>query len=205
MTPWVGLGWVKSSIPAAQAGVEGVAEGIAEEVEAEGEEEDGEAGEDGGPGGEQQEIAAFGQHQPQRGNRRLGAEADVIVTITSSDRFTLADAMVRPGTHLACMGTDTKGKQEVEAALVARARVFTDEIAQAVSIGECQHAVAAGLIADSDITEIGAVINGTAPGRTGPDDLTLFDGTGVGLQDLAVAAAVVDLAVAQGIAIEVDF
>jgi ornithine cyclodeaminase len=103
------------------------------------------------------------------------------------------------------MGTDTKGKQEVEAALVARAKVFTDEIAQSVSIGECQHAVAAGLIAESDITEIGAVINGTASGRTGPDDLTLFDGTGVGLQDLAVAASVVDLAVAQGVAIEVDF
>ena len=136
---------------------------------------------------------------------RIGAEADVIVTITSSHAPILLDAHVTGGRHIACMGTDTKGKQEVEAVLVARARVFTDEIAQAVSIGECQHAVAAGLIAEGNITELGAVINGAAPGRMSPDEVTLFDGTGVGLQDLAVAAAVVDLAVAQGIAIAVDF
>jgi ornithine cyclodeaminase len=136
---------------------------------------------------------------------QIGAEADVIISITSSNAPILMDAHVTGGTHIACMGTDTKGKQEVDAALVARARVFTDEIAQSVSIGECQHAVAAGLISDSDITEIGAVINGAAPGRGGPDDLTLFDGTGVGLQDLAVAASVVDLAIEKGVAVEVDF
>ena len=103
-------------------------------------------------------------------------------------------AQVKPGTHLACMGTDTKGKQEVEAALLAGATVFTDEVAQSVSIGEAQHAIAAGLIAESAITQIGAVINGAHPGRTSAEEITLFDGTGVGLQDLAVAAAVVDLA-----------
>ncbi len=136
---------------------------------------------------------------------QIGAEADVIISITSSNAPILMDAHVQGGTHIACMGTDTKGKQEVEAALVARARVFTDEIAQAVSIGECQHAVAQGLIAEGDIGELGAVINGTAPGRTSDDEVTLFDGTGVGLQDLAVASAVVDLAVAKGVAINVDF
>jgi ornithine cyclodeaminase len=135
----------------------------------------------------------------------LGAAADVIISITSSHAPILMDAHVTPGTHIACMGTDTKGKQEVEAALLARARVFTDEIAQSVSIGEAQHAVGAGLIAVGQITELGAVINGTAQGRTGPDDITLFDGTGVGLQDLAVASSVVDLAIAKGVAIEVDF
>ncbi len=74
---------------------------------------------------------------------RLGAEADVIITITSSDRFSLCDAQVRPGTHLACMGTDTIGKQEVEPTLLARAVLFTDEPAQSVSLGEAQHVVAA--------------------------------------------------------------
>jgi ornithine cyclodeaminase len=103
------------------------------------------------------------------------------------------------------MGTDTKGKQEVEATLLARSTVFADEIAQSVSIGEAQHAIAAGLIAERDIAEIGAVINGAHPGRRSADEITLFDGTGVGLQDLAVAASVVDLAIAKGIAIEVDF
>lgn len=135
----------------------------------------------------------------------LGAEADVIISITSSNAPILMNTHVTPGTHIACMGTDTKGKQEVEASVLARASVFTDEIAQSVTIGEAQHAVAAGLIAQGDITEIGAVINGTAKGRVTDADITLFDGTGVGLQDLAVASAVVEQAIAQGVAIEVDF
>lgn len=136
---------------------------------------------------------------------RLGAEADVIISITSSFDAILKAAQVTQGTHLACMGTDTKGKQEVETELVVKATRFTDEIAQSATIGECQHAVAGGLIAESDIIEIGAVINGTHPGRTSETEITLFDGTGVGLQDLAVASAVVDLAVEKGVAFEVDF
>ncbi|SMP30755.1 iminosuccinate reductase BhcD [Shimia sagamensis] len=132
-------------------------------------------------------------------------EADVIISITSAFAPSLMADHVAPGTHIACMGTDTKGKQEVESALLAKASVFTDEVAQSISIGEAQHAVAEGLIKESDVGEIGAVINGTNPGRTSADQITLFDGTGVGLQDLAVAAAVVDLAVEKGIAIEVDF
>jgi ornithine cyclodeaminase len=130
-------------------------------------------------------------------------EADVIITITSSFAPTLMAAHVSPGTHLACMGTDTKGKQEVEAALLGQATVFADEIAQAVTIGESQHAVAAGLLAEAAITPIGAVVNGTHPGRVSADEITLFDGTGVGLQDLAVAARVVETARARGVAIEV--
>lgn len=135
----------------------------------------------------------------------LGAQSDVIVTITSSFAPILKDAQVRAGTHLACMGTDTKGKQEVDAALLARATVFTDEIAQSVSIGEAQHAVANGTLPGEDIVELGAVINGTHPGRRSAAEITLFDGTGVGLQDLAVAAAVVDLAIARDVAQKIDF
>jgi ornithine cyclodeaminase len=132
-------------------------------------------------------------------------EADVIISITSAFAPSLMADHVAPGTHIACMGTDTKGKQEVESALLAKASVFTDEVAQSITIGEAQHAVAEGLIKESDVGEIGAVINATTPGRTSADQITLFDGTGVGLQDLAVAAAVVDLAVEKGIAIDVDF
>lgn len=136
---------------------------------------------------------------------RLGAAADVIITITSSFAAILKAAQVRPGAHLACMGTDTKGKKEVEAELVAKATVFTDEIAQSVSIGEAQHAVALGLLPTGNIIELGAVITGSHPGRRSADEITLFDGTGVGLQDLAVASAVADIAVAKGIAQVVDF
>ncbi len=132
-------------------------------------------------------------------------EADVIISITSAFAPSLMAHHVSAGTHVACMGTDTKGKQEVESALLAKASVFTDEVAQSITIGEAQHAVAEGLISQSDVAQLGAVINGTHEGRSADDQITLFDGTGVGLQDLAVAAAVVDLAVKKGIAIEVDF
>ncbi len=132
-------------------------------------------------------------------------QADVIVTITSSFAPTLMSEHVSDGTHIACMGTDTVGKQEVATDLIARASVFTDEVAQAVTLGESQHAVAAGMKAEGDIRQIGEVINGTHSGRVSEAEVTVFDGTGVGLQDLAVASAAVDLAVQQGIAIEVDF
>ena len=136
---------------------------------------------------------------------RLGAEADVIISITSSFHPILKASQVRPGTHLACMGTDTKGKQEVEAELVANASVFTDEVAQAITIGESQHAIAQGLIAPENIVELGAVINGAHPGHISAEQITLFDGTGVALQDLAVASKTVDLALATGVALEIDF
>ncbi|WP_371223167.1 iminosuccinate reductase BhcD [Roseovarius sp. 2305UL8-3] len=130
--------------------------------------------------------------------------ADVIISITSSFDAILGADQISPGCHIACMGTDTKGKQEVEPELLQSATVFTDEVAQSSTIGEAQHAVAQGLIKLEDITQVGAVINGAHPGRASEDEITLFDGTGVGLQDLAVAASVVRLAAEQGIAIEVD-
>lgn len=132
------------------------------------------------------------------------ADADVIVTIVSADAPVLLDAHVRPGAHVAAMGTDTKGKQEIDPRLLARASVFTDEVAQSVSIGEAQHAVADGLIDASAITPIGDVIRGAHPGRRAADEVTLFDGTGVGLQDLAVARVVVARAAEAGSAIEVE-
>lgn len=81
--------------------------------------------------------------------------------------------------------------------------MFTDEVSQAVTIGEAQHAVERALVAEDDIVEIGAVIAGEHPGRTSAEEITLFDGTGVGLQNLAVASVAVELAVEKGIADEV--
>lgn len=131
---------------------------------------------------------------------QLGAEADVIITITSAFEPLLMKEWIKPGTHIACMGTDTKGKQEVDAALVATASVFTDEIAQSITIGEAQHAVKSGAISENDITPIGDVINGVHLGRRSDDEITLFDGTGVGLQDLAVASTAAALAEERGLA-----
>lgn len=131
-------------------------------------------------------------------------EAEVIITITSSPAASLKSAHVAAGTHLACMGTDTKGKQEVETALLGRASIFADEVAQSVSIGEAQHAVAEGLVDASAIIPLGDVLIGRHPGRQSADEVTLFDGTGVGLQDLAVAAVAVQRARERGLGTEVE-
>jgi len=128
----------------------------------------------------------------------LCAQADVIITITSAFEALIDKDWIKPGTHIACMGTDTKGKQEVDAKLFESASVFTDELAQSITIGEAQHAIKSGLIQQEDIIPIGEVINGTKQGRTSIDEITLFDGTGVGLQDLAVASVAADLAEAKG-------
>lgn len=134
----------------------------------------------------------------------LGAQSDVIITITSAFEPLIDAGYIKPGTHLACMGTDTKGKQEVATELVVKAKLFTDEVAQSTTIGETQHAIAAGSIAEGDVTPIGQVINGDHPGRTSDEEITLFDGTGVGLQDLAVAAVAAEQAVATGAATRVS-
>lgn len=131
-------------------------------------------------------------------------DADVIITIMSAFTPSLMLDHVSPGCHIACMGTDTKGKQEIDEALIAQSSVFTDEIAQSITIGEAQHAIASGRLLPNQIVELGAVINASHSGRQGNDEITIFDGTGVGLQDLAVAAKVVELAIQRGVAIKID-
>ncbi|MFQ3184846.1 MAG: alanine dehydrogenase [Alteromonas macleodii] len=132
-------------------------------------------------------------------------EADVVISMTSSFNPIFSAAHIKDGTHIACMGTDTVGKQESDTDLIVKATVFTDEITQSVTLGETQHAFNAGLKSLDDIYEIGAVINGTHAGRTSDREITLFDGTGVGLQDLAVSASIVKIAKEKGLGMEVDF
>ncbi len=135
---------------------------------------------------------------------QLGATADVIITITSAHEALLMKDWIKPGTHIAAMGTDTKGKQELDPELVQAATMFTDEIAQSITIGETQHAIAQNLIAKKDITPIGDVINGAHQGRSTESEITIFDGTGVGLQDLAVASVAAKLAKEKNLGVEVE-
>ena len=131
-------------------------------------------------------------------------DADVIITITSSPAASLMSDHVSAGTHLACMGTDTIGKQEVEPVLLARASLFTDEVAQSASLGEAQHAVRDGLIKLEAIRTLGEVIIGRHPGRQSDAEITVFDGTGVGLQDLAVAEQATKRAQQLGLGQQID-
>ena len=104
------------------------------------------------------------------------------------------------------MGADTRGKQELDEALVASAALFADEPAQAVGIGECQAAFRSGLITPRDIrATLGEVAAGLKPGRLSPQEVTLFDGTGVALQDLVVAQLALICAEERGLGSTVEY
>lgn len=132
--------------------------------------------------------------------------ADILITVTPSFKALVVKSWVRPGTHISAMGCDTKGKQELDPDLVAASALFVDEVDQAISIGEFQHAFSQGLIdRDSIRARIGDVINASCDGRRDNQEVTIFDGTGVGLQDLAVAALAIRLAKQKHLGTTVDY
>lgn len=119
---------------------------------------------------------------------RLSADADasvsasdVVITATPGGGALFSVDAVRPGTHLNCVGADTKGKRELPDGLLARARVFVDDTTQARQIGESQWAP------DTPCSELGDLLTGNASFTRQPGDITIFDMTGLALQDLTVA------------------
>ncbi|MDG6105016.1 ornithine cyclodeaminase family protein [Dactylosporangium aurantiacum] len=110
--------------------------------------------------------------------------ADVLVTATTARQPLFAAEWIRPGTHISAMGADAAGKQELPAGLYGRGRLFCDLTGQSRAIGEFQHAPRTAAI-----TPLGDVLHGTSAGRTGDDEITVFDSSGFALQDLALAVA----------------
>jgi alanine dehydrogenase len=114
--------------------------------------------------------------------------ADVLVTATPSRQPLVRDEWISEGTHINAMGADAPGKEELDPALLGRSRVFVDDLAQAVHSGEINVPVAAGLFhPDLVAGTIGEVVNG-ARGRLNAEEITIFDSTGLAIQDLAIAA-----------------
>ena len=114
---------------------------------------------------------------------------DVVCTITPGSQIVVRAADLRPGMHLNMLGADGSGKAEAAVDAVAACELYCDEWEQASHGGELVGAVAAGLVQRDRVTTLGAVLAGDAPGRSGPDATTLFDSTGLAIQDLGVAAA----------------
>ncbi|HEY0648024.1 ornithine cyclodeaminase family protein [Phenylobacterium sp.] len=114
-------------------------------------------------------------------------DAPIVVCATAADGPLVDASWIAPGAHVSAMGADTAGKQELDIELVSRARLFADVAAQAVTIGEFQTAARAGRIGPHDITPLGAVLDGQAAGRLDSSEVTVFDSSGVAVQDLAVA------------------
>jgi alanine dehydrogenase len=120
-------------------------------------------------------------------SREAALTADLLVTVTPGHEILLPEGSLRPGQHVSLMGADGPGKAEIAVGELARARVFADDWEQASHNGELVHAVEAGAITRADVTELGAVLAGDQPGRQSPDGITVFDSTGLAIQDLAIA------------------
>jgi alanine dehydrogenase len=135
---------------------------------------------------------------------RIGAEvapgrdealaADLLVTVTPGRNILLEEGSLRPGQHASLMGADGPGKAEIAVDELARVRVFCDDWEQASHNGELVHAIEAGRLQRDDVTELGSVLAGEAEGRRDDDEATVFDSTGLAIQDLAIALAAMERA-----------
>jgi ornithine cyclodeaminase/alanine dehydrogenase-like protein (mu-crystallin family) len=129
------------------------------------------------------------------GSRAEAARCDVVCCVTPGAEVVIDAGDLRAGMHLNMLGADGPGKAEATVGAVASCALFCDEWAQASHGGELTGAVQAGLVTRDQVTELGAVLAGEAPGRmggAGSAAVTLFDSTGLAIQDLAVARAAYD-------------
>jgi alanine dehydrogenase len=125
---------------------------------------------------------------------------DIVVTTTPSTTPLVRREWVTPGTHINAVGADSPGKQELDPAILAAAKVVVDDWAQAKDIGEINVPLAQGLITPAQIYgTLGEVVAGRKPGRTDPREITVFDATGLAVQDLALGLAIYNLAREQGL------
>jgi alanine dehydrogenase len=126
------------------------------------------------------------------GGREDALECDVVTCVTPGEEPVVTREDLKPGLHLSLLGADGPGKAEAEIEAVVAAELFCDDWAQASHGGELTGAVERGLVDRSRVTELGEVLTGSAPGRSGPDAVTLFDSTGLAIQDLAICRAVLE-------------
>lgn len=133
-------------------------------------------------------------------------QSDVCITCTSSKQPFLKAEFISPGTFIAAVGADNPEKQELEPALLVRNKLVVDVLEQCATIGELHHALDAGLITSKEVyAELGEVVAEVKPGRTSPEEIIIFDSTGMALQDVVTAAAVYEKAIREGIGTKIDF
>jgi len=133
-------------------------------------------------------------------------KSDVVVTCTPAKQFFLKDAWVRPGTFIAAVGADSEDKQELEPTLLSRSKVVVDIVDQAASIGELHHSIDVRLMTKNDVYgELGEIVARRKPGRSSPDEIIIFDSTGMALQDVIVAAEVYEKAIHNCLGQLIDF
>jgi alanine dehydrogenase len=121
--------------------------------------------------------------------------ADIIITATPSTQPIVHDAWVREGVHISAIGADSPGKQELDPEIVARSKVVVDSAAQCIERGEIQTAIRLGLLKREQIyAELSEIVLGRKSGRIDTREITLFDATGIAVQDITTAYTVYQLA-----------
>jgi alanine dehydrogenase len=131
----------------------------------------------------------YGLEVEEAGEIREAVEgSDVVVTTTPSRQPLVREEWVSEGTHLNAIGADAPGKQELDPGLLRKARVVVDDLEQALHSGEINVPLSRGLLRREDLYgELGEIVAGKKPGRSSPREITLFDSTGLAIQDVAVA------------------
>ncbi|HEX2172561.1 MAG TPA: ornithine cyclodeaminase family protein [Dehalococcoidia bacterium] len=128
------------------------------------------------------------------------AAAPIVTTLTPSTDPYVEDDWILPGTHINALGADAEGKEELNPAILRRARIFIDDWEQATHSGEVNVPLAQGVITEADIVgTLGGVAIGQIAGRISPDDITIFDSTGLAVQDIVLADHIWRLAEEQGL------
>ena len=123
------------------------------------------------------------------GVREQALRCDVVCCVTPGREVVVEARDLSPGLHLNMLGADGPGKAEASLDAVTACTLFCDEWTQASHGGELTGAIEAGLVARGQVTELGAVLAGAERGRTSSDEMTMFDSTGLAIQDLAIAQA----------------
>lgn len=128
------------------------------------------------------------------------AESDIAITVTPARSPVIKKEWVKPGLHLSCVGADMPGKEEIEPEIFTGARIFTDDTPQCLRCGELELAAAKGAVSEKDIAgELGDVIAGKTAGRTSPEEITIFDATGIAMLDLVTGKKALELAKEKGL------
>ena len=131
-------------------------------------------------------------------------ESEIIITATPSRKPMIMKEWVKPGTHFSCVGSDMPGKQEIDERIFQGARVFVDDIPQASRVGEVEIPIKKGQIEEKDLTEIGRVLSGEVKGRLTEMDITIFDSTGIALQDIMTSKLALSKAKELGLGVIID-
>ena len=144
-------------------------------------------------------VSRFPRFRVEASSAEEAAASDIVCTLTPSTTPVVESAWVRPGTHINAVGADACGKQELDPALLASARVVVDDLTQACNAGEINVPLRQGLFEKDRIwATLGEIVAGTKPGRTDDREITIFDTTGLAIEDVATAWLIYQRATERG-------